>query len=476
MNKHRVIFVLCAWATVDSLAFVSPCRAEQEPQSLPPADAAKSLDNRGYLSDTDAGYRLLERMQRHAAENAVGPTIEQVLAEIEHLQSVGYIDRCPECDVWLQTGRSNTRYEDPLFSATIHDILSRLHSIGMRLGMPVGEAPIIGTLQVEGVNARRVKSPGADRAILVINSRVYDFVWSFAKTLAAATPTGIDAEGRTFFRMNREETRGRVTEIPLIVQVVANEMCWYVHGSRPRVGLSLQQLDESRQIIATTLLDSIEMFIVGHEFGHDIRNHRPIRVSHLNLISDPDPSAERESVEVDLASEQIFSWRQEFEADIMGLFLVANEREQRENLQIRAWCADIFLAIAQFEQDARHVATTGRRFDRSISPEEYQRGVGLVLAILKPEDGVAPELTPEQIEYMKSFGSITHPPHWMRRIAVRMAMRRYGYWPEGAPDIGKMYEEVLDAAWPMTQERMLDKTPEPWWDEEELVPNPLRSK
>jgi Zn-dependent protease with chaperone function len=166
-----------------------------------------------------------------------------------------------------------------------------------------------------------------------------------------------------------------------------------------------QPLPQSYDPLVITFTQGMETFAVAHEYGHVIKRHASPTMN-IRLGADDEPARKVGSVPV-LAR----SWKQEFEADEIGLRLVAEllkQNARRNESNDLRWVytfkgALFFFRCLDLVEQAKAVRDTGKL----PTPPSFAERVFLRAFA----DG---KTSREENEVHKALISGTHPPAWLR--------------------------------------------------------------
>jgi len=221
----------------------------------------------------------------------------QVAESNARLESARYAEACRKLP---------TAYEDP----QVYSILTRLddaiYSAAKLYGYPVETRPVIGTVQSGQINAATVIVPETGEHLLLLDPGLTGLALLMSKVLALSLATPIGDGPKVEFSLSQQAIARRLDSDPQIEQRFLDAvLAFAVHE---RVGNAQQYfLSGTLGGVAGAFCTSMELFVIGHEYGHIIRGH----------LRDP---AASEAVVVDNAevARIAYSWDQEFAADAYG--------------------------------------------------------------------------------------------------------------------------------------------------------------
>jgi len=212
-----------------------------------------------------------------------------------------------------------SRFEHPINYAIIAKIADTAEAILRGKNMPIAKRPIFGTLQTGRLNGMAVRIKNDKYYLIFIEDGLFGFANLFSKCIAQAFPPKDGREGETTFSTDDDDVTLNIVSNDELLErffdvIQAYVVAGYPHAARPYI-------PHPRYAgLASILTDTMEHFIIGHEYGHCV-------LGHLEDGS-PQKAAFGDGQEVDLLS---LPWKQELEADYMG-FMVAMEAMDRQNL------------------------------------------------------------------------------------------------------------------------------------------------
>jgi hypothetical protein len=298
--------------------------------------------------------------------------------------------------------------------ATMQDNIEKTASgriQGAQLALP---RPLIGHLQTGQINAVSMRVPGSSGGYLVLlEDEMPLFASKLSKAVAWAIPHDpADSAGNMSFRISVDDVTERIEADPDVAHRFADIVVTYaVDGSLQRAGHHV--VPPGYLNLAALLRDSLEYFVIGHEYAHILLGHLDAPVARRGVL----PAADAEAL--------AYSWAQEIEADWMGMVLSINAGIEHEGLDIDFG----FLGIGLFF-DALDV------MDRAV-------------ALLQTGD-----------ENARQLGS--HPPSDLRKQRLRDFLPRLaGNDPAIADGVraalamAEVQEEIIRLLWERTRPELL---------------------
>lgn len=170
--------------------------------------------------------------------------------------------------------------------------------------------PLISHLQTGQINAVSLRVPAGSGAYLVLfEDEMPLFASHLSQAVAWAIPHGpADADGMMAFNTGLDDVGKRIAAEPEVADRFADIVISYaVDGSLRRAGHHLLPPGHFR--FAGILRDSLEYFVIAHEYAHIVMSHLDKAAVRNGVL----PVAEAETL--------AYSWAQELDADWFGMIL-----------------------------------------------------------------------------------------------------------------------------------------------------------
>lgn len=377
---------------------------------------APSADAQAFLSDRDPAYRYLERLQHLEYVSAAGEpryvplwrTLAERQARLREFYAALEGARYPgEPHVLSEKDRRElehelakplpTRYESPKFYLMLQLMSLGLRHVGRELGFDMSREPRFGSLPVPSLNAELRRVPNSKDHLVILNAGVFDIIKNL--TLVAIETVEVTVD-QTHVSVDYTEAkfRERLRTRPEIPRRLATLLRFYGDKNAP----DPRSVPVSReQRLLGTVDRAMFLFILGHEYGHLIKGHRPVA-----------RAASGSDVE-----RLVHSWRQELEADqfglrLMGRFLEKAARESTaEELKLGYHMFGpllVFEYMRLIEESAYILAH--RRPPPALGARE-QEEAGAILDLVRQQRG-----TPDWDSVPESVAArfTGHPPTWLR--------------------------------------------------------------
>lgn len=267
-----------------------------------------------YLSDTIQDYRALEDF---IASGAVGELLHRERNAVFHVPEFqtryspiarGILKHfsIDETQMPVLPETLPTRFDNPFSYRITESLVKRLKKTCRAIGIETEDFPLFASIPTGVVNAYAANVPGSANKFLLFDSQVFFFCNLWAKAVATAHP--ILAVG---------ESVSTSTDINLVRQhldrdpepvVRLKELLYASLNSSPS-NAPPYLAHKHHDPLITLLRDSMELFIVAHEFGH-------VYAGHLGPLLAAIPRSAEGLMEA--ASD---AQRMEYEADVIALYL-----------------------------------------------------------------------------------------------------------------------------------------------------------
>lgn len=384
------------------------------------ACAAAASDASADASDRQAAARYLESIQR-ATYRSLG-TEPRIYSE-EFIQSSiqRFLDSATAVNM-SEEQRSRfaasmkkellastpSRYEDPLGYALISSLDSKIRKV-IDSSLHMSTPPVFGTLPTRHVNARAFRVPGARTKVVVFEDQIWNFANLFCKAIAMGVPSKGRGEAGESFSTDLADLPAWLKSHPDPAQRMYELLSAYVTRGAP--GAAPQYFPpQPHAVLADKLRESMEVFVLGHEYGHVIAGHLGEGKTVRAAIGDAH------------FDEEISSWQQELEADGLGLALsVRAMRNEGLDVALSYWGADLFMTALDAVERALGVMRDGRE--------------------------------PSANELAQRASS--HPPPALRRESLRqVAIKYYGDAGKAAVKLGEFAQQLMEALWSEVRPRL----------------------
>jgi hypothetical protein len=288
------------------------------------------------LQDADFNRRMVEEMiQKRAA--FLPP---EVMAEMREKLLEGISANAK--------AEMPTKYEEPSGYHLMTNLARQVEDAASELGHPLPIRPQLGTLPTQNVNAMAVRVPDSDEYLILFESELFTFALLLSKVVARAIPFKGSESGMLNFSTEGEDIEKSIAENPEITRRFREVVLAYLIKGRPSAAPAYLP-EEPYGTLAAILRQSMELFIMAHEYAHIISGHL----------------SESKTAPIDVGGqhgdEVIRSWQQELEADAQGLELMVRAMQKRNHdLALSYWGADLFFSCIEVVEQGISIMRTGR--------------------------------------------------------------------------------------------------------------------
>jgi len=257
-----------------------------------------------------------------------------------------------------------TPYEDPTWYRTMLELSQKIEQAAEEAGMPIPHRPVLGTLPTGQINAMTIRVPGSNDFLILFEWQLFLFALLLSKAVCRALPFAKDDKGLSF-STNMKDVQQRVDADPSVVGRFAEVVIAYAVTGLP--SRAPQYFAEAEyNVLANQLLNSVELFAMGHEYGHVISGH----LSGETNGTTPQISGAEDAEELD------YSWMQEHEADLVGASLMMRSLSSEWDAAFSYWGADFFFSAIDIMDRAVSVLKGQMETPSKLSshpPSEYRR-------------------------------------------------------------------------------------------------------
>ena len=290
-----------------------------------------------------------------------------------------------------------TKYESPGTRLILIPLLEQLAKAGEELGLKPWPNPAIGTLPTGQVNALTLGLPGHEDYVIAFEDGLFTFALLLGKVVAQAFPYQIEAAGGIRFSTESKDISEIIESNPSVVQRFIEAVTAYtIYGKPGRAPTYILQ-DRYQSAVSSMLTSALELFVLGHEFGHILLGHLTSAKRRASVL----PSGESDAEEV------MYDWAQEYQADYIGAVLTVRAKQQLEKLDLALsfWGTDLFFSGMEVMDKAVSLLRFGdeTRIQLGSHPPHAERRSFLRQALVEnvgSEDAKGPIQLGEQVEFL----------------------------------------------------------------------------
>lgn len=261
-----------------------------------------------FLSDTDKDYKCLEQ---YIATNKFGILHDKKMSEVAHnIDEVRNILSlylpAPIIDLVSKEISNNilpTKYDSLLDFSILKGLIEEIKAAAKTFNLDTSEFPLYATIPTGTVNARAIHPDCSSKTFILFDSQMSTFCNLFAKAFALCLPTDENS-----YSFSLEKVSSHINEnIDCIYRV---QEFLYAHCYEGEFSKAEQYFIEEKKVhLNSFFLKGMELFVVGHEFGHIYAEHTS------NFMNSHCINGERETYTINK------SHLQEYEADFFGMLL-----------------------------------------------------------------------------------------------------------------------------------------------------------
>jgi hypothetical protein len=242
-------------------------------------------------------------------------------------------------------------YESPDWYAVVSAQFEALSRSADEMNMKLAHPPLLGTLATGRVNGVAIALEGVSTRIILLEQGLFGFANLMCKAVAASLVYQGEAEdGKLSFSIDEEAIRDKLARDDEPIRRFFDALCSYVilgapHRAEPYAAPPFAVR------VSEILRESMELFIVGHEFAHVALGHLDGRRVLHAIATDVDA----ETVQT--------NWEQEFEADAIGMLLMVRAmiREHKFDLALSYWGAHLFFGCIDIVERTVSLLATGEQ-------------------------------------------------------------------------------------------------------------------
>jgi hypothetical protein len=317
---------------------------------------------------------------------------------------------------------SVSKYEDSFTLNLLSGLADQLERAGREhLGWHMPERPLLGTLPTGRVNALTLLVPGTGEHLVLFESEFTSFAHLAAKAVADVLPVRRTADGGAAISLDLDEVAHGIAQQPEKARRFGELIRAYLETGLPTMAPH-SFLDPVQAFWAAMLCHSVELFALGHEYGHILRRHlgerRPAAWLGGPSLSDPEELA--------------YSNQEEVEADASGISLsiaavqISEEGKINNPVGLGFLGADFYFTMTYVLERAIYVLRHGRE----------RRMIKLASGERMPEDA---------------------PLCWVRRLILRHLLERNDTAAaRDALQVAENVRKVVELLWAGLRPRLLE--------------------
>lgn len=249
-----------------------------------------------------------------------------------------------------------TRYEVPHSAILLNTLFAKIDETAKRINCKIAKRPIIGTAFSKSFNAFAVRVPDTKENVIVFESELFTLCNLLAKIIASCLPDFKIGE-KVSFSYTKDRIENHLRTNPIISQRFADFVDNAILEGQPNK-TKQYFLSDIVGKLHYELLNSLELFIVGHEYGHIFAGHLDKAILVKTMIGDEEFS----KIKPD--------WQMEYEADFHGVNLLVNSDNSRNFLPFSILGPELFFTFIDITERANALIYQGKEV-RSSGDDEH---------------------------------------------------------------------------------------------------------
>lgn len=305
---------------------------------------------------------------------------------------------------------TQTKFENVTTFTILQTLFEDIEKTAKRIGLETKTRPTIGTALSKEYNAFAEKVPETNEHIIVFEGEIFTLCNMLAKLIALCLPDFKIVDNHVSFNLSIDRIENHIKTNKLLQERFADLVYNIIFLGQPN---KTQQyyIPEIFLKLNYELLSSIELFIVGHEYGHIYYEH----LNDGNIVKHP----RRDKIRY---SERIRpNWIMEYEADTIGLILLLNTINKDSLYPFCLLGPELFFTFLDIEERAINL---------------YKKGIE-----------------------KRSFGSNSHPPNVERRKRIReqIEIALPKQFLESYKDLSGFLENAIECLWSNYKENIANQ-------------------
>jgi hypothetical protein len=226
-----------------------------------------------------------------------------------------------------------TKFEDPMTYMLMSGLSRDIEAIIRKLKVPLSGRPAVGTLPTGSVNAITFQVPMSTQRLVVFEAQLFTFALLISKAVAQILPVESTPDGGTKISADPKHVDALLKANPDAARRFADVVLNYILVGQPAA--AEPYMPEAKHLIIGNLMrDSMEMFVLGHEYGHILNDHWSTAAQSQSFLSEFGATTLHPN------------WEEEYVADSFGVMLgIAATSETRKVDGPIAYCgADLFFS------------------------------------------------------------------------------------------------------------------------------------
>lgn len=240
-----------------------------------------------------------------------------------------------------------TKYENPMLYYMLVSLTKEVEKIIEENKIRFEQKLLFGTLGTGRVNGMAISIPSSSYYLILLEDGLFGFANLLCKAVALVFSIVSDNSDSIRFSLELDSCLKKIENSQRLVNRFQDVIFSYLVKGDPHFAEPYLP-DKNFNGLISNLRDSMELFIVSHEYGHIIQGHLANSSLSRSTLDDTD------------VDEIIFNWKQEFEADIIGIqLLIAVMMKRGYDLTLSFWGADLFFGCVEVVEKSVSILKTG---------------------------------------------------------------------------------------------------------------------
>lgn len=281
-----------------------------------------------YLSDSHPSYKFLEEKLKLDLIKDLGhfkpvdllkeqQALEKIATNVLGQYSLSSIEESYKKRITSQHILP-TRYDDPVQFITLEGKIAQIKKAAQDIGLNTSDFPLYANIPTGKVNATAIWLEGCNDKFLLFDSLLFNFCHLFSKAFTLCLPFAVINE-QIEFSLELEKIEEHIKNNGEGIHRLSELMINYVYDHDPSKS-SQYPINLEFFSMASLMREGMELFVVGHEFGH-------VYAEHLQQIKSFKTTAQKTFSSREIAE----SHRKELEADYLGLALATQAMANKGN-------------------------------------------------------------------------------------------------------------------------------------------------
>ncbi len=239
----------------------------------------------------------------------------------------------------------STKYDMVTSSFLLEGLFIKIMEAAKEIKLSNSQIPYIGTVLSDQYNAFACRIPETDQTIILLDSELFLLASILSKIITLSLPEFKSFEKTIQFSTDKNKIEKHINENPEIIYRFKLLVYDYFYKKR---AMKYFEPDKIFTHFRYNLINSLELFIVGHEYGHIISGHLAQSIAQIFNVNNID------FIKINP------NWENEYEADEIGIKLMLKAIETCGQLPFCYVGADLFFTFLDVHERALSLFSTGK--------------------------------------------------------------------------------------------------------------------